>query len=145
MLQLRSAVASNPLKTLYSTDFAVTNMKPSMDFGGLGLRAQVNCLVKFQPWGCYVFEPLRLHEERAAKRSQRKTNCKISSQCRSSSNDRASCATQGPDRLGSALCMHTLLSCSLLSDLDNVSCGATSDFAIRAYKQILPRVLLSML
>jgi hypothetical protein len=35
--------------------------------------------------------------------------------------------------------------CSLLSDLDNVSCGATSDFAIRAYKQILPKVLLSML
>jgi hypothetical protein len=70
MLQLRSAVASDPLKTLYSTDFAV-NMKPSMDFGGFGLRAQVNCLVKFQPWGCYVFEPLRLYEERAATKSKK--------------------------------------------------------------------------
>ena len=38
MLQLRSAAASNPLKTLCSTDFAVNNMKPSMDFGGFGLR-----------------------------------------------------------------------------------------------------------
>ena len=71
ILQLRSAVASNPLKTLYSTDFAVNNMKPSMDFGGFGLRAQVNCLVKFQPWGCYVFEPLRLYEERAATKSKK--------------------------------------------------------------------------
>ena len=71
MLQLRPAVASNPLKTLCSTDFAVNNMKPSMDFGGFGLRAQVNCLVKFQPWGCYVFEPLRLYEERAATKSKK--------------------------------------------------------------------------
>ena len=42
-----------------------------MDFGGFGLRAQVNCLVKFQPWGCYVFEPLRLYEERAATKSKK--------------------------------------------------------------------------
>ena len=52
----------------------------------------------------------------AQQRSQRKTNCKISSQCRSSSNDRASCATQGPDRLGSALCMHTL-SCNCIYNI----------------------------
>jgi hypothetical protein len=72
MLQLRSAAASNPLKILCSTDFAVNNMKPSMDFGSFGLRAQVNCLVnKFQPWGCYVFEPLRLYEERAATKSKK--------------------------------------------------------------------------
>ena len=71
MLQLRSAVASNPLKTLYSTEFAVNNMKPSMDFGGFGLRAQVSFLVKFQPRGCYVFEPLRLYEERAATKSKK--------------------------------------------------------------------------
>ena len=50
----------------------------------------------------------------AQQRSQRKTNCKISSQCRSSSNDRASCATQGP--VGSALCMHTL-SCNCIYNI----------------------------
>ena len=46
-------------------------MKPSMDFGGFGLRAQVSFLVKFQPRGCYVFEPLRLYEERAATKSKK--------------------------------------------------------------------------
>ena len=115
MLQLRSAAARNPLKTLCSTDFAVNNMKPSMDFGGFGLRAQVNCLVKFQPWGCYVFEPLRLYEERAATKSK-KDELQDQLSVQSSSNDRASCATQGPDRLGSVLCMHTL-SCNCIYNI----------------------------
>ena len=153
MLQLGSAVASNPLKTLYSTDFAVNNMKPSMDFGGFGLRAQVNCLVKFQPWGCYVFEPLRLYEERAATKSKKDELQDPRSALSAEARAMIAPAVQHKvqidldQRFVCTPCLATVYTifCSLLSDLDNVSCDATSDFAIRAYKQILPRVLLSML